>query len=282
VASNPTMGFIDLPTRLREAVEQWNRTRWQLLCDLRVAIPAVVVSFNSTTQCVRVQPAIQENVLVNSVPTPTSLPILGGDAGQEDIPILVPRGGGFSITLPIQPGDECLLVFSDMQIDSWWQSGGTENVQSYRRRHNLSDAIAVFGLWSQPRVLSNYATSSLQIRSDDGKRLIEITESAINITVTDSSPVTISTQGGKVTIESTSEIDVTAPTVKISGNTELDLSGAAVKLGDSGATKHLAFIEDVETVFNAHIHTGGTISGDTGAPTTTLSSSNGTTKTVAD
>jgi hypothetical protein len=179
--STTLTGFVDLPTRLRAVTEQWNRSRWQLMCDLRVAIPAVVVSFNEDTQCVRVQPAISENINVNSVSTQVDLPILGGaDEGDEDIPVMVPRGGGVALTMPIQAGDECLLVFSDMALDSWWQSGGTSNAQVMRRRHALSDAVAIFGLWSQPNVLTDYSISSAQLRSEDGSTYLEVLQGAVN------------------------------------------------------------------------------------------------------
>jgi len=239
--------FLDLTQRLNLDSQQWLRLRWQLLCELHGAAPAIVVNdpitglaFDATKQVVAVQPAIRENMLVNSVPTPIDLPVI------RDVPIKMPRAGGYTITFPIQAGDECMLVFQDQPIDSWWQSGGSGNNPMARRRHSLSDAIADFGIWSQPRVLSSYSTTGLQLRSDDGTRVIEITPSAINITV------------------SSGSVSVNAPTVK---------------LGQS-PTKHLVFLEDLETLFNNHIHPDPQ-GGFTSAPTTTLTSSNGTTDTVA-
>jgi hypothetical protein len=231
-------GWIDMATRLKISQEQWNRLRWQLMCDLRVAIPAVIQSFDAEKQTVTVQPAIRENMLFNSVPTPQDLPPL------KDIPIIIPRAGGFSITLPVTAGDECLVVFADMCIDAWWQSGGTSNVQPDRRRHDLSDGFAILGCWSQPSVLTSYETDSLQIRSDDGNKVIEVADDAINISVFDSSPVNIVTQGGKITATSDTEIDLTAPVIKISG----------------GGT-----IIDGKT-FLGHAHVGVTTGGGTSGP----------------
>lgn len=173
--SAPTQftGFLDLGQRLKVFVEQFKRMRQQLECDLRVSLPAVVKSFDSSKLTVSVQPTIKETLLVNAVPTPVSLPQF------DDVPVMVYRAGGFSVTLPIQAGDECLLVFSDMCIDQWWQSGGVGNIQIVNRRHDLSDAIAIFGLSSQPRVLTGYSSSSLQVRSDDGTTVVEVANGGV-------------------------------------------------------------------------------------------------------
>lgn len=166
--------FINVPQRLKVPAEQWRTLLWQTLCDLRVAIPGIVQSFDATKQTVTVQPAIRENINRNLVPTPETLPLL------INVPIVVPRGGGYAITTPIQAGDECLVIFADMCMDAWWQSSGVQN-QLDRRRHDLADGIAIVGLWSQPNVLPNYSTDSIQVRNQDGSKLVEITSDGINI-----------------------------------------------------------------------------------------------------
>lgn len=165
--------FITFPERLHPPTEPFQNLRWQLLCSLRVAMPGIVYAFDAEKQTVKVQPAIMENVIQNQVPTAVTLPLL------EDVPIVVPRAGGVGLTLPIQIGDECLVVFADMCIDDWWQAGGIRT-QLERRRHNLADAVAVFGLWNQKRVLSGYSQSSAQLRSDDGDTYLEVLPGAVN------------------------------------------------------------------------------------------------------
>jgi hypothetical protein len=94
----------------------------------------------------------------------------------EDIPVAIYGAGGLAITLPIQKGDECILLFADLEIDAWLQNGAAGQAVNTvtSRRHDLSDAIAVFGLWSAPRALPNYSTGSLQIRSLDGSMVIDM------------------------------------------------------------------------------------------------------------
>lgn len=149
----------------------------QFECDLRVSIPAIVVSFDADRQVVSVQPAIKELMRVNAVLTPTTLPIL------DDVPIVLPCGGGLSLTFPIQPGDECDLVFSDMAFDLWWQSGGVQQQPDGKLyRHDIGDAKAHFGLRNQTRVLENYSTSSAQLRTDDGTVILDIAAAGITAT----------------------------------------------------------------------------------------------------
>jgi len=166
---------------------------WQWACMLRCATPGFVKSFDPIKQTCIVQIATQELVLLPSQlgtyqNTPTSVTI----EPIQDVPIIMMRVPGWSITFPIVEGTECLLIFADNCIDGWWQNSGV-NAQYDRRRHDLSDAFALFGPWSQPNVLENYSTSSTQIRSDDQTKVIDLSSSQITITAP---VVSVKTVGG--------------------------------------------------------------------------------------
>lgn len=146
---------------------QWKTILKQALADLRVSIPAIVQAFDAMEGTVDVQVAIREIVRTPNGPANTAInPIF-------KVPVCFPSGGGFSLTLPIQPGDEGMLVFCDMCIDLWWMRGGLQN-QFERRRHDLSDCGFYPGGRSKPRALSAYSTSTAQFRSDDGTTYLEI------------------------------------------------------------------------------------------------------------
>lgn len=146
--------------------------------NIRVAIPGIVESFNATTQTVTVQPAIREKIRnPDLTSTMAKLPLL------VDVPIVLPRAGGFSLTLPVQKGDECLVVFADMCIDGWWSLGNVQN-QPDKRRHDLSDGFAVLGTWSQPRKISNYDTTSARLQTDDGQTYISLKPGEIDLNAT--------------------------------------------------------------------------------------------------
>src|SRR5258706_271387 len=99
--------FINVPQRLRVETEQYYAVLRQAIYGLRVAVPAVVQSFDPAKQTVVVQPAIRERINKDLVPTDVDLPQL------LDVPVLLYGAGGFVLTFPIQPGDECLVVFGD-------------------------------------------------------------------------------------------------------------------------------------------------------------------------
>ncbi len=144
--------------------------------NLRVACPGIVQGFDEKEQTVTVQLALREQVSDCEYNKQwMDIPML------LDVPIVVPRAGGYCLTMPINKGDECLVIFGDMCIDSWWELGGIQNQQE-KRRHDLSDGFAILGAWSQPRVLENYSIDSCQLRNEKGTSMIELKKDSINIT----------------------------------------------------------------------------------------------------
>lgn len=144
--------------------------------QLRVAMPGIVQSFNPNEQTVTVLCAIRERIVgadkeIRSMAIPALL----------DVPIVMPRAGGYAITFPVKAGDECLIIFSDICINAWWALGGVQNMEEYRR-HDFSDAIAILGPWSQPNRISGYSTENLEIKSETADAKISITpDGDINI-----------------------------------------------------------------------------------------------------
>ncbi len=147
----------------------------QASIKIRCNMPGIIDSYDATQQTVNVRPAVRE-CLVDAQGREkwTEIPLL------LDVPVCWPRAGGYVLTLPIQPGDECLVCFGDACIDAWWQNGGVQN-QIDIRRHDLSDAFAILGPWSQPRRVSNYSANSCQLRNEEGTAYIEISGSTVNI-----------------------------------------------------------------------------------------------------
>ncbi len=142
--------------------------------DLRVAAPGIIQSVDYTHQTCTVQLAIRERLNYDGELQWTDIPVL------PDVPFFIYSGGGYCVTLPIQTGDECLVVFGDNCMDAWWQSGGIQN-QVEMRRHDLSDGFAVVGFRSQPNTVRGYSAGSAQIRNASGDACIEISGSTINI-----------------------------------------------------------------------------------------------------
>lgn len=224
--------FLTIPDRLGLPDGPLRERVWQLLCELRVALPCIVQSFDSVKQTVSVRPTVMErlNKYAEGVPIPTDT-----DIGViDDVPIMPFRAGGFVLTMPVQAGDECLVVFADMDMSSWWAKGGVLNLQEDRRRHDLSDGFAILGPCSKPNAVPNYSATAAELRSLDGA-------------------VTVSVKPG--------EIDITAPVVKVMGATEVDVSSSTlVNINGSGHTT----IEGKN--FLTHQHTGVQAGGANSGP----------------
>lgn len=159
---------IRVSERLKSQDELYRVIKDNILNTLRVSAPGIIDTFDPVTQTATVQIAIREKVTnIDMVEEWVDLPLL------LDVPIVLPRAGNFVLTMPITKGDEVLVIFGDMCIDAWWNSGGVQN-QIERRRHDLSDAFAIPGIWSQPNKLTNYSTTSAQIRTLAGNMMIEL------------------------------------------------------------------------------------------------------------
>ena len=143
---------------------------------IRVAMPGIIKSFDVKTQTASVQPALRERINLKGVLSWVDLPLL------PDVPVILFRAKDYVLTFPISEGDECLLVFGDMCIDAWWQSGDVQN-QVEKRRHDLSDAFAIVGLWSQPRVIEDYSEDTVQLRNEDGTTYVELDSDGETINV---------------------------------------------------------------------------------------------------
>lgn len=80
-----------------------------------------------------------------------------------DVPFVTIQGGGVALQVPVSAGDECLLLFSDRNIDAWFKEGG-QAAPLDGRAHDASDALAIVGL--------NNLTSALPANPTSEGRLI--------------------------------------------------------------------------------------------------------------
>ena len=191
--------------------------------NIRVAIPAIIQSFDAATQTVTAQPSIRERTRDKEGNLKfLELPLL------LDVPLVLPKSGNFILTMPVQAGDECLIIFADMCIDSWWQSGEVQNWND-KRRHDLSDAFAILGTWSQPNKIDNFSTASTRLRTLNGLTYVEVTNTDINL----------KNQSGEVNLKESGEIkafnDNGSVDLSSSGNITLENSNGSITISSTGA-----------------------------------------------
>ena len=109
---------ITLSHEEREALKQ------EIFHSLHCALPGNVVSFDPDTQTASIQPAVK----FGSIPYPV----------LTDVPVFMP------VPFEVNPGDGCLVIFSDVDIDTWFETGEVSEPNS-PRRHSLSDGFAFVG-----------------------------------------------------------------------------------------------------------------------------------------
>ena len=109
--------------------EEIRALKQDILASMHCALPGTVVSFDAEAQTAVIQPAVFRVV---SGPQPLSLPLL------RDVPVFMP------VSFPVNPGDACLVIFADCDIDAWFESGEAE-VPGSPRMHSLSDGFAFVG-----------------------------------------------------------------------------------------------------------------------------------------
>ncbi|WP_425327990.1 Gp138 family membrane-puncturing spike protein [Pseudomonas nitroreducens] len=182
----------DLRVALKVATDTSRSRTW-------TALPGLIESFDAVAMTCTVQPAIQSRVRDKSgTLTLVDMPLL------LDCPVQFPAGGGVTLTFPVKPGDECLVVFASRCIDSWWQSGGIQAPAEYRM-HDRSDGFALLGFRSQPRVIGAVSTSAAQLRSDDGVAFVEVNPATHAVNATTTGPMAL-----------------TAPLVTINGDVKVN------------------------------------------------------------
>lgn len=181
----------DQEEAMRTALTGWQAGIW-------TAIPGIVTAVDLATMTLSVQPAIQGQVTDERGRVQfVNLPLL------IHVPIQFPKAGGFALTLPIEAGDEVLVIWASRCIDAWWQSGGIQKPME-TRMHDLSDGFAIVGISSVPNVIPNISATSVQLRNQAGTTYVEIDAT------------------GKVKIVSPSEIELVAPLISIDGDVAVD------------------------------------------------------------
>lgn len=113
------------------------KLRSDVMFNLRCCIPCIIQSYDPEKGTVECQPAVREKIInQNEENEYRNLPLL------LNVPVVFPSNSEYAVTFPLKKGDECLVLFSDLSIDNFWQKGNVQNPIE-DRRHDLSDGIAI-------------------------------------------------------------------------------------------------------------------------------------------
>jgi hypothetical protein len=249
--TDKTSGLSTLASNIKQGVES-------RLKDLHTSMPGIIESFDADTQLASIQPAIRRIFITRDgdteILTPSDLPIL------INVPVIFPRGGGFSLTFPVKKGDECLLNFCERSIDNWHETGKVKKPGA-RRFHSLSDATAFVGLSSLPNKIPNYDATNTEIKKDDGTVSIKLKENSDldiiaegNMNATITKDVNISCTNIKVDATSTAEVN--CPESTFNGN--LTVNGNISFTGEiDGPTAKIPTVLSTSIASSVSLSVGG-------------------------
>lgn len=134
------------------------------LIDVRVAMPARILSYDPATQTALVQPEIKIRFADDTVEDRPPIP---------GVPVIHLRGGGAFIHLPVKKDDKCQLLFNDRSIDRWLKDGTSVDPLD-PRKHHINDAVAIVGLSSRINRIPNADPDDVVIGLENGKAEVHI------------------------------------------------------------------------------------------------------------
>jgi len=145
----------------RNTLEQAVRTILDSkLANLNIALPGRIETYDYKTQKATVKPLIIRKFKDGNV---QSLPVL------VNVPIIFPRTRKSGVTFPINKGDGVLLIFCHRSLERWYSSGD-EVEPGDSRKFDLSDSVAIPGLFSFAD--SNIASNNTDVEiQNDGQKI---------------------------------------------------------------------------------------------------------------
>lgn len=137
-----------------------NLLRDEIMLSLNCHAVGVIQEFNAEKQLASVSIGYKKSFQDSSGKiTAADYPVL------LDCPVVVMRGGKGGLTFPIAPGDSCLILFNDRDMDTWINSGQV-TVPSTARKHSIADAIAIVGISNGLTQIAEYEADRVRLYHD--------------------------------------------------------------------------------------------------------------------
>lgn len=134
--------------------------------DVNVSLPGRIESYDETLQKATVKPLVKRLLAdENGEEILETLPVLPG------VPVVFPRGGGFFISMPVKPGDFCLLVFNSFPIDKYIAGDGKDTNPDDFDTHNMSDAVALMGFAPFSKAIAGADPDNLVMGKENGPQI---------------------------------------------------------------------------------------------------------------
>lgn len=226
----------------------------RMFLEINTSIPGEIVFFNPVLQTATIKPCVR-SVTINQE----------GEKRTIDLPEILmcpvwfPYGNssGFSMTYPVNPKDQCLIIFSQRSFDNWLIHGSIQDPaeKDRPRSHSYNDAIALVGLIPAPSAIPLFQSDGIEMRNKgrtsyhkvsdlSQERLVFKDETGCQETLT---------AAGTISRIASASISSTSPLHKFEGDMQLDGSLQAIGVTHKlvGASQLIGTIETAETVEDA-------------------------------
>lgn len=138
-----------------------------------------IESFDEATQLASIKLVMKQvkDVQEDGTRILTEYPVL------LECPVFFLFGGADFISLPIEQGDFCIVLFSDREIDQWLNHGAGQYPISIRT-HDISDAIALVGIRPLTNSVVGYITNGIRLSHGGGNSTIDLKTNLIETVAT--------------------------------------------------------------------------------------------------
>ncbi len=134
-----------------------------LIANVHTCLPGRIESYSYKNQKATVKPLIKKKYFDGEV---VELPVL------TNVPVVFPRTRAAGVTFPLSRGDGVLIVFTERALERWY-STGDDSEPGDPRRFDMTDSIAIPGLFSfnQDNIASN--NNDLEVQNEGQKITIK-------------------------------------------------------------------------------------------------------------
>lgn len=143
-----------------------NAHRREIFSSLNCHQLAEIVKFDPDAQTATVKIAMNKQVVDYTKNPPAYIylpyPLL------TDCPVFFAGGGDKgALTFPVVPGDSCLVLFNDRDIDNWF-TGGANTPPNSSRQHDLSDGLVLVGFRNKAGAIQDFDQDNAKLSFQGG------------------------------------------------------------------------------------------------------------------
>lgn len=152
-----------------------DRTKRDLSTTLNCMKIGTIESFDVSTQLASVSISYKQVLSIDEdgVKTTRDYPLL------LDVPVITLFGGVDFLSMPIKKGDNCIVVFSDRQIDNWLVAGDGQT-PAVGRVHDMSDGVAIVGIRPLTNSIQNFLENGIRLSHGGGSSQVDLKDDLIH------------------------------------------------------------------------------------------------------